>query len=64
MRRPFRAVLEEALQRGLGALSQGASLKPRVTIDPHPVGLKPALRAMSMNQLYDQIEAETDSASR
>jgi len=57
--RPFRTVLEEVLQRGLGRTPGGAT-RGRVRIDPHPVGIKLALRAMSMNQLYDQIEAEAD----
>lgn len=57
--RPFRTVLEEVLQRGLGRAPQVAARR-RVRIDSHPVGIKPALRAMSMNQLYDQIEADAD----
>jgi hypothetical protein len=61
-RRPFRAVLEETLQRGLGHGSQRAKGK-RVRIEPHAAGIKPALRAMSMNQLYDQIEADAGSKS-
>ncbi len=56
-RRPFRAVVEETLQRGLGAASRPGR-RERVQIETHPVGIKAGLRAMSMNQLYDQIEAE------
>jgi hypothetical protein len=30
----------------------------QVSIQTHRVGIKPAYRGVSMNQLYDQIEAE------
>ena len=53
--RPFRQVLEETLQRGLAANS-GARKPARVPT--YPVGVKPAYRGVSMNQLYDQLEAE------
>ena len=53
--RPFRQVLEETLQRGLAAKS--GSGKP-VRVPTYPVGVKPAYRGVSMNQLYDQLEAE------
>ena len=54
-RRPFRAVVEETIQRGLSREHGG---RRKISITPHPVGVKPALRGMSMNQLFDQIEAE------
>lgn len=54
-KRPFREVLEEALQRGLSASKQP---RQRVRLLTHRVGIKPAYRGQSMNQLYDQIEAE------
>lgn len=54
-RRPFREVLEETIQRGLGA---DPSPKKRVRLITHRVGVKPAYLSMSMNQLYDQVEAE------
>jgi len=54
-RRPFRAVVEETIQRGLSRVGGG---RRKISITPHPVGVKPALRGMSMNQLFDQIEAE------
>jgi len=53
--RPFREVFEEVLQRGLGA--EAAPREP-VSLITHAVGIKPAYRGQSMNQLYDQIEAE------
>ena len=52
--RPFREVLEEVLQRGL---SDVTAPRERVRILTYPVGIKPAYRGQSMNQLYDQIEA-------
>lgn len=55
-RRPFREILEETIQRGL-SVTPAASSK-QVTIQTHRVGVKPAYQGLSMNQLYDQIEAE------
>lgn len=52
--RTLRQVTEDALRRGLS--SQSAPVKMRIT--PFKVGIKPAYRGMSMNQLYDQLEAE------
>lgn len=54
-KRPFREIVEETLQRGLAASEQS---KKRVSIQPHPVGIKEAYRGMSLNQLYDQMEAD------
>ena len=53
----FRQVLEETLRLGLGAgraRPQGAVFRVR----PHPLGLKPGFHGVSLNQLYDQLEAE------
>lgn len=55
-RRPFREILEETIQRGLSA-SPPSSVK-QVSIQTHRLGIKPAYQGLSMNQLYDQIEAE------
>lgn len=52
----FRQVTEDTLRRGLS--SHEAPTK-KVEITPFRVGVKPAYRSMSMNQLYDQLEAET-----
>ena len=40
----------------LGLAATTARSKFRV--DAHPLGLKPGFHGMSLNQLYDQIEAE------
>jgi len=55
-RRPFREILEETIQRGLSVTP--AASGTQVTIQTHRVGVKPAYQGLSMNQLYDQIEAE------
>lgn len=54
--RPFREIVEETIQRGLGAVP--VSPAKEVRIQTHRVGIKPAYHGLSMNQLYDQIEAE------
>lgn len=53
-KRPLRRVLEDVLQRGLSA--EGVSRAVRV--ETFPIGIKPAYRGMSLNQLYDQLESE------
>ncbi len=56
-KRPFREVVEETLLLGL---AQQSKPKPggRFKVKPHPLGLKPGFRGVSLNQLYDQLEAE------
>jgi hypothetical protein len=53
--RPLRQVVDETLRRGLAAPEPAG--KP-VKLPQFDVGIKPAYRGMSLNQLYDQIEAE------
>ena len=60
-RRPFREVLEETIQRGLGATPPPA--RKRARIQTYRVGIKPAYHGMSLNQIYDLLEAE-DSGKR
>ena len=55
-RRPFREIVEETIQRGLSATPPAAP--ESVTIRTHRIGVKPGYQGLSMNQLYDQIEAE------
>jgi hypothetical protein len=55
-RRPFREIVEETIQRGLSATA--VSSGERVSIQTYRVGIKPAYQGLSLNQLYDQIEAE------
>lgn len=53
---PFRKVVEETLQLGLSGKVK-ATRKP--SLPTYPVGIKPAYRGVSLNQLYDQLEAES-----
>jgi len=53
--RPFKQVIEDVLHRGLG---RGRGSPGRVKIPVYDVGLKPVYRAASLNQIYDQLEAE------
>jgi hypothetical protein len=55
--RPFREVLEETISLGL-ASSKKLKARKRVRIQPRSLGLKAVYHKMSLNQLYDQLEAE------
>jgi len=57
--RPFRECVEQALALGLAQQSKGEP-KARFHVKPHPLGLKAGFRGVSLNQLYDQLEAEND----
>ncbi|MGI8955459.1 MAG: hypothetical protein ACR2II_00900 [Chthoniobacterales bacterium] len=59
--RPFRKVLEETIALGL-ASSKKAKTQRRVRIRPQRLALKPVYRKISLNQLYDQLEAERTAA--
>jgi hypothetical protein len=58
--KPVKRVLEEVLQLGLGQLERSQAAT-NYKVKPHALGLKAAYRGQSLNQLYDQLEAE-DSA--
>ena len=55
----FREVVEESLQLGLAQLSRPRS-NQRFQVEAHPLSIKPGFRGVSLNQLYDQLEAEGD----
>lgn len=59
-RRAFRAVLEETLLRGLAAQAGGEQRRVRIT--PFPLGLRPAVATQSLNQVFDQLEADEAGA--
>jgi hypothetical protein len=59
--RPFRSVLEELIALGLAA-SKKSARKRQVRIKPRALGLKPAYHNISLNQLFDQLEAERTAA--
>jgi hypothetical protein len=62
-RKSFRSVVEETLQIGLGRTSVRTKAKDFL-IEPHPLHLKEGFTGASLNQLYDQIEAEKDASAR
>ena len=55
--RSFREVMEESLALGLARLPKPAR-RQEFRVQPHPLGLKAEFQEMSLNQLYDQVEAE------
>lgn len=55
-KKPFRRVVEETLQKGM--CNESSDTNPPISIPVHDLGLKAAYRGMSLNQLYDQLEAE------
>ncbi|CAN5606813.1 hypothetical protein BH20VER1_BH20VER1_01120 [soil metagenome] len=59
----MREVLEETIARGLAA-TEKLSGTGRVRIRPRAMGLKAVYRQMSLNQVYDQLEAEETAAKR
>lgn len=52
---PLRQVVEDVLQIGLAGTPK---LPKKPHVPTYPVGIKPAYRGVSLNQLYDQLEAE------
>jgi hypothetical protein len=59
----FRSVIEEILILGL---AQKTKVKPKkkFRVVPHRLEMKRGLRGLSMNQLYDQVEAEGNTQTR
>jgi len=55
--RSFRDIVEQSMKLGLAQMDKPAG-KPRVRIKTHPMQLKPGFHGVSLNQLYDQLEAE------
>jgi hypothetical protein len=58
----FRAVVEEVLLLGLTSLSKKGRRK-KFHVRTHAIGLKVGFQGVSLNQIYDQIEAE-DAATK
>lgn len=58
--RPFRSVVEETLAAGLARRDTPGPRK-KYRVRPHALNLKPGFRNMSLNQVYDQLEAEDDA---
>lgn len=55
--RSLRQVLDDTLRLGLGVGRAGQSGRS-FQVRPHPLGLKAGFHGASLNQLYDQLEAE------
>ncbi len=62
--RPFKAVVNEALRRGLGAAGKPPR-PPRFVVEPYAFGARPGFDLDRMNQLADELEtAETAARLR
>ena len=57
----FRVATEEVLLLGLARKSK-QEVSQRFNVRPHRLGIKRGYQGQSMNQLYDQLEAENDVA--
>ena len=58
--RTFRQTLEETIKAGLVQQDRSKRTK-RFRVRPHDLQLKAGFRHQSLNQLYDQIEAEDNA---
>ena len=56
----FREMVETVLKLGLAQLSR-PSKNRRVRLKTHALGLKAGFQGQSLNQMYDQMEAEQDA---
>lgn len=56
-RKPFKAVVNEALRMGLAGLEKGARQRPYVTT-PRAMGLRPGHNLDNIQELIAQIEGE------
>ena len=54
----FRETVEATLQSGLASRAEAPSVSKDIQLKTFKVGIKPAYRGVSMNQLYDQLESE------
>jgi hypothetical protein len=55
--RSFKAVVNEALKRGLGLMGKPVR-PPRFEVRPHAFGFKPGIDLDRLNQLADELDAE------
>lgn len=55
-RKSFKAIVNEALRRGLGF--EQAPAKKRYRVSPHSSGFVPGVDAGKLNQMTDELEAE------
>ena len=59
--RPFKIVVNEALQRGLQMGGRPARV-PRFEVRPHRLGFRPGIDLDRLNQLVDELESEETAA--
>jgi hypothetical protein len=59
--RPFKAVVNEALKRGLGLAGRPAKGR-RFTVQPHRFGFRSGIDLDRLNQLVDELEAAETAA--
>ena len=57
----FRATVEQSLEIGLARMKAPAK-QGRFRVRSHRLGLKPRFQGISLNQLYDRLESETNGA--
>ncbi len=57
---PFKKVVNDTLRRGLSPTTRDAA-PPRYRVVPNRSGLVPGVDPLKLNQVYDQLEAETFS---
>lgn len=55
--RPFKEEIDRLLRIGLAA-SEETAKRRRFRVKAHALGMKAAFRGESLNQLFDQLEAE------
>ena len=55
--RPFKAVVNDALRRGLGLAGKPVR-SPHFEVRPHAFGFKPGVDLDRLNQLVDELDAE------
>ena len=60
---PFKQVVNDALRRGLSPSSSDASPAPYRVV-PNASGLVPGVDPLKLNQVYDQLKAETFSRTQ
>lgn len=60
-RRPFKAVVNAAIRRGLGAEGKSRAIPP-FKVKAHTLRLRPGLDDRRLNQLVDELEAEAAGA--
>ena len=61
--RPFKAVVNDALKRGLG-LAAPRGRRPRFEVRPHAFGVKSGIDPNRLNQFVDELDGDAHIRSR